>query len=144
MPCANRVLRRADHRGAAVHPDFAAVQRVGAEDRPRHFRPAGAHQAGQAEDLTAAQREAHVLDRGAAAQAAHLHHDRVRRGVGQRLVRGGELRPTIIENDGLDRVVAVGTVAMYWPSAHDRHAVGDLFQLVHLVRDVRRCPRRGP
>jgi hypothetical protein len=45
----------------AVDDDRAAVDRVGAEDGAGDFGAAGAHQAGKAEDLALAHREADVL-----------------------------------------------------------------------------------
>ena len=45
------ILRRPDRHGLALDDDLAAIQRIGAEDRPCDLRPPRTHQTGEAEDL---------------------------------------------------------------------------------------------
>ena len=46
----------------AVDEDAAGIERIGAEDRPRHLGAAGADQAGDAEDLAVADRQRDVVE----------------------------------------------------------------------------------
>ena len=117
MPAGDRIRRAADRHLFAANQDLAGVDLVGAEHGARHFGAARAHQPGKAEDLALAHHEAHVLDDAPAVQVAHLEHDLVVRGRAQpRSSLSNRVRPTIMPMMVSMLVVAVGTVAMYWPS----------------------------
>ena len=60
----------------AVDENLAGIDRIGAEDRRGHLRAAGAHQAGEAEDLALADAEADIADFLAATQAPDLQRHR--------------------------------------------------------------------
>src|SRR6202011_1560610 len=59
-PVADGVLRRTDMDLAAVDDDATGIERVRAEDRPRHLGAAGADQPGDAEDLAPAHFETDI------------------------------------------------------------------------------------
>ena len=120
----------------AANPDLAGVHLVCAEYGARHFRPARAHQPGKTQDLAPAHDEVHVLDEAPAIQVAHLEHDLVVRGWGGRLV-ALEQRAADHHRDDRFHAGGRGRHCVDVPAvAHHGYAVGNSFQLVHLVRDV--------
>ena len=136
MPAATASCRLADTGLLAVYEDLAAVDLVGAEYGARHLGAAGAHQSGEAQDLALAQREADVADFRAAAEVLHFEH-----GLGPGVIR--DRRPFVRQraadhhgDDLFHRRRLGGHGVDIFAVAHDRHAVGDALQLVHLVRDV--------
>lgn len=62
----------------AVEVDLARVPAVDAEDGPRHLRAAGADEAGQADDLAAADVEGDIGEDALAGQPAHAQRDLAR------------------------------------------------------------------
>jgi len=133
---AHRILRRFDRYALAVHVDLAALERIGAENRARHFRAARAHEAGETEHLAATQREAHVADRRTARQAFDFERDLVIGGVAGVPRRAVELASDHHADDGLDRRCRSGNRGHVLSVPHDRHAARDLPQFVHFVGDI--------
>ena len=117
MPASHRVPGLADADLPAVDEDLAAVDRIGAEDGARDLGAAGAHQAGEAEDLALAQREADVADFAAAAEVPRFEHD-LRSGWSG--IDGRSSRQRAADHHGDDvlatGVVSAGTVSTYSPS----------------------------
>ena len=130
------ILRRPDRHGLALDDDLAAIQRIRAENRPCDLRPPRTHQTGEAEDLSSSQLEADIPDGVAAPKVADLEHHLVTRQVRNFRLR---LRQAAADHHPDDRVDARrrgGDSADILAVAHHGDTVGDLLQLVHLVRDI--------
>ncbi len=132
----HRIPGRFDRYLGAVHQDLSGIKTVGAENRARHFGTPGTHQTGKAQDFTFAQGKTHILDSCAPFQPFDLQYNVVARGI-------GNFRSTVVElathHHADDRLHGGGgsrngrdVLAV----AHDRDAIRDLPQLIHLVRDV--------
>src|SRR6266850_6353042 len=135
-PVSHSILGRRDRHSLAVYADLAGVDAVGAEHGARHFSTAGAHEPGEAEDFALAQRKAHVANRGAAVQVAHLQRHAVTGSVGRVVGRIDQLAADHHADNVVDGGGGHGHRGDVLPVAHDGYAVGNLLQLVHLVRDV--------
>ena len=117
-------------------PDDGAV---GAEDQPHQLGAPRADEPGDAEQLAGAQREARVLD-----DAGQRHALDAQQLAGRRAARRGGARFSGAIADPVICLMSAGLVdaRRCRPSntvlavAHDRHAVGDLEDLVEPVRDV--------
>ena len=133
--CGDRVLGLFDPHRLAVHDDLAALGCGHSEEGFEDFGATRPHQAGKAEDLAAAQLEADVLDEGATVEATHGEHDITDLGMflGEHL---GQLAPHH-EGDELVPIEVGGRKCVHELAvAEHRDVVGDLEDLVHLVRDV--------
>ena len=120
----------------AVEPDGAAVPGHGAEEVFQHFRPAGAVQTGNAQDLALVELEAGFLEPGVLAGQMldlqnHLAGDVV---LGREAV--GQL-PAHHQPDDLIHGQLLGRPGGH-PGAvpHDGHIIADAQDLLHLVGDV--------
>ena len=132
----HRVLRRADRRRLASDDDLPAIERIGAEDRSRHFRAAGPHQACETEDFALPQLEADVLNGVASTEVADLKHHIMARQVGNIRLRLGQAAADHHRDDRVDARGGGRDRADIFAVAHDSDAVRDFLQLVHLVGDI--------
>ena len=136
MPASIASRALADRELLALEQDFALERRVHAEDRLRHFRPARADQAGEAEDFAPRHLEADgVGGRYARAQPAHLE-GRAGLRPRARTEKSSSSRP-IISETMLSCVISLAASSpTFRPSRKADDAVGDLHDLVEAVRDV--------
>ena len=136
MPAATACCGRSDRRPAAVDEDLAGLRRVGAEHRARHLGAPGAHQAGEAQDL--ARRSVKLTSRtsGPQLRLAHLERDFAAAARAPATALVAERAADHHADDRLDAGRRGRHGADIFAVAQDRDAVGDLLQLVHLVRDV--------
>ena len=139
----HRVMRPGEIDLPAVDPDFAGIERVGAEDRPRGLGPPGADQSGKAEDLALVRLERDVdeLDRmgiaGVAASREPLDLERDRPALGDRAlaVKRADLASDHHPDDRVDRDVGDLSGADIAAVAQDREPVAEPEHLLEPVGD---------
>ena len=134
-PAARRIGRRADPRLASRDHDAPAIDPVGADDRARQPGAAGADQAGDAQDLSAAQHERDVPERAAAEcprRAGAPRRARARGADSGRLTS----RFAISRTSSGTVTSAMFRVATWHPSRSTVTRCADAEHLVHPVRDV--------
>ena len=131
----NRVLRGADRAFLAVYIDLARLRPVGAEHGACDLRAAGAHQPGKSQNLAAAHRKTHVANQRAAVEMADVEHDL----AGLARADHARVADRAPDHHADDRCYAGGRGvdgADIFAVTQHRDPVGDLLQLVHLVRDI--------
>src|SRR6202011_1072314 len=124
-----------DRNRLAANENFTAIGRRDPVDRLRQLTPAGADQPGDAKDLAAMKREAHLAKGAAAREAAHFENSLADR---MRLTREELLeRPPDHELDEARLVEGLDTVgAQQGAIAEHRDAVGDGKDFVEPVADI--------
>lgn len=133
---------RVDFDGLALHPQFHALRVVGAEDAAHQLGAAGAHQAGNAQNLALADVEVVDVDFAAAVDVARLQHDVA---DGARVL--GVLVLQRAADDHVDELVHRDVLevdgADVLPVADDRRALADAAELGHAVADVHHADALG-
>ena len=131
---ADGFLGRVDRDGLSLDLDAAARDLMHAEDALHQLGPSGAHQAEDAEHLALAQAKADVLDLFDA-QVLHLH-ERLADGDVARREHRADIAADHQADQLLPRGLRRGQIVDVFSVAHDHHAVGDLEDLLHAVRDI--------
>ena len=141
QPAGNSVRRLLQRDRLAVEPDRPGVGGIGAEDRARGLRAAGAEQAGEADDLALAHLDPRVAHAPADLEALRRQHLRAgltaRFGKAGRAARAHRLQAAAEHGGNEAELVDVlhGGDEDRAPVAHHGHAVADLIEFVEPVGD---------
>ena len=133
--CRDRLFRTARLKQRVFEHDFAGVERVRAEQRPRHFGSTRAYHPGQAENLALVERQAGRARQSFSGDICSGQHGRAARASGPR--EDFVERPT---DHHLNQPGAADLADLLradnLPVLQDGDIVGDLEDLVEPVRDV--------
>ena len=119
-----------------MHPDLSTILVISAKNSPRHLGSPGPHQPGKAENLALTHGKADVAYLTAAVEPLDLKGHRLAGGVRNGVRLSVEGASHHHGNDGFNRRFGGRNSADIFAIAHDRHAVRDALDLIHLVRDV--------